>query len=194
MADHLGLVLPGRGYGPDGPVLRLSRLVLEQSGARVEAIRYPLDDDRLPEGEAWDLFHAAVHDQVADLIARHRPHRLTFVAKSLGTIALAGLDVDRHAIHRVEAVWLTPLFGRADVRRGALHLNAASLLVAGSADVMHEPEHHDTVRDVLAAASLVIADADHSLEVPGDVNRTLDAWAQVTAAVERFVGWHAAVD
>lgn len=189
---HLAIILPGRGYGPQGPVLHLPRLVLQQIGAHVEAVTYPLDSGQLPDDAGWASFHAAVHAQVDALLARHRPIRLTFVAKSLGTIAMAGLDIERHLGERVEAIWITPLWERDDVRRGALHLNIRSLVVAGSADPMHHAEYHDEICHTLDASSLVIADADHSLEIPGDVNRTLTAYSHLTAAVERFLGWHPA--
>lgn len=190
--DHLAVILPGRGYGPQGPVLHLPRLILEQVGATVAVIEYPLDDGALPEDGQWDRFHESVHAQVDALLAEYHPHRLTFVAKSLGTIALAGLDVERHLGDLVEAVWLTPLWGRDEVRHGALHLAIRSLVVAGGADPMHHAERHDEVCHTIEAASLIIPDADHSLEIPGDVNRTLVAYGALTGAVERFIGWHPA--
>ncbi len=189
---HLAIILPGRGYGPQGPVLHLPRLVLEQVGATAAVIRYPLDDGQIPADDQWELFHRSVHTQVDALLAEHRPHRLSFVAKSLGSIALAGLDVERHLGDLVEAIWLTPLWGRDEVRHGALHLAIRSLVVAGGADPMHDVDRHDEICHTIEAASLVIEDADHSLEIPGDVNRTLDAYAQLTGAVERFIGWHPA--
>lgn len=186
---HLAIVLPGRGYGPQGPVLHLPRLVLEQTGATVEVVDYGLDRRRLPDDDNWAAFHDTVHQQIDRLYARHRPVRVTFVAKSLGTIALAGLDIERHLGERVEAVWLTPLWGRDDVRDGALRLAVHSLVVAGAADELHDPVRHDELCHTIDAASLVIADADHSLEIPGDVNRTVRAYGHLTTAVQRFVGW-----
>jgi hypothetical protein len=60
--------------------------------------------------------------------------------------------------------------------------------VAGEADQLHEPEHHDAVADALGAASLVLPRADHALEIPGDVIATLDGFRVMTEAVLDFVG------
>lgn len=183
---HLALVLPGRGYGAWGPALRLPRLAVEEAGAEVVEIVYPFvpaPDDR----QAWDGLYADVGDQIQTAIREAVPSRVTFIAKSLGTVVLAALD-DRAAIPpSVEAIWLTPIFGLEPVRRGAVTKGWPSLLVAGAADGMHEPEHHAAVTEALGAASLILPRADHLLEVPGDVMATLDGFRALTEQIVDFV-------
>src|SRR4051794_28114 len=78
--DHLALVLAGSGYGPDGPVLAVPSLALSQRGALVEVVPYP---DRRPSLEEAEMaeFAGVVERSVAALLDRHRPRRVTFVAK-----------------------------------------------------------------------------------------------------------------
>lgn len=183
---HLAIVLPGRGYGPLGPALRLPRLAVEQSGAEVLEIQYPMVPPA-DDPEAWGSLYRSVGDQVDAALSEMSPSRVTFIAKSLGTVVLASLSVERSLPPSVSAIWLTPIFGREAVRTGAVGKHWPSLLVAGEADQMHEPEHHAGVAAALAAGSLVLPRADHSLEVPGDVMATLEGFRALTETVLEFV-------
>jgi pimeloyl-ACP methyl ester carboxylesterase len=181
VADRLTIVLPGAGYGPIGAAIRLPCLALEDAGAESVAVAYPpLVPSRPPLDEI--IAHAA--DQVARILEEHSPLRVTVVAKSLGTVVLAAADLSLPTA--TEAIWLTPLFGDETVRAQAEQRGLRSLLVAGSADSAHDAEGHERVRAALGAESLLIAGANHALEVPGDVRATLDGLRQLVDAVERF--------
>jgi hypothetical protein len=180
------VVLPGGGYGPVGAVLRLPVLALEGAGARTVVVDYP-SPGGARDARWWSAFGESVRSQVAVAVASAGSGRVTFVAKSLGSVALAGLDRAVVGAAVVDAIWLTPLFGEPEVRCGAIGLGWRSLLVAGGADTYHEPGYHDTVRRALGASSLVLGDADHSLEVPGDAVATADRFRQLAEAVTGFV-------
>jgi hypothetical protein len=183
--SHLGVLLPGASYGPLGPALRFPSLVLEELGAKVVAVEYPPapPGGQLPWEDLWRSVGSAVAYQLADA----RPARVTFVAKSLGTLALAGLAEAVVGGALVEAIWLTPLFGLERVRKGAIGHRWRSLLVAGGADGYHDPLYHEVVRDALGADSLVLAGGDHCLEVRGDVGATLDGFRALVEALAEFV-------
>jgi hypothetical protein len=38
LPSHLTIILPGRGYGAEGPVLHLPRLALEKAGAQAAVV------------------------------------------------------------------------------------------------------------------------------------------------------------
>lgn len=173
MVAHLGIVLPGRSYGPHAPVLHLPRLALQQVGAEVVVVSYDSDTS----------------EQIRSVLDRAGADRVTFVTKSLGTMVLAGLDPGTVTLpERTEAIWLTPIFDREEVRQGAVAKGWRSLLVAGGADDYHDEAGHEEVRAALDAGSLVIPNASHSLEVPGDVLETVEAYRALAAAVLDFVG------
>ncbi len=186
MQSQLAVLLPGREYGALEPALRLPRLAVEQSGSEVFEIQYPFIP-AVDDPDAWDTLCVSVAEQISAVLSGRDLSRITFIAKSLGTVVLASLPSEI-PLPAVKAIWLTPLFGRESVRRGALAKNWPSLLVAGEADQLHEPEHHDAVADALGAASLVLPRADHTLEIPGDVIATLDGFRVMTEAVLDFVG------
>jgi hypothetical protein len=112
-------------------VLRLPRLALEAAGAETILVTYP--PKHQPEKQWRDAIIRSVNAQVATAVAGPAD-RVTFVAKSLGTAALAGLDPDQVGSARTEAIWITPLFREAAVTSGAIALAWRSLLVAGEAD------------------------------------------------------------
>jgi hypothetical protein len=186
--SHLGLVLPGGEYGPLGPALRVPVLALEQVGAEVRTVAYP---PARPGGLGEDesrAFNTSVATTVGEMVGEIRRERVTFIAKSRGSMALAALDPSVVRCDDVRAVWVTPAFGLDYVRRGAIAKGWRSLVVAGGIDSFHDPVGHDEVVRALDAWSLVLEGADHLLEVAGDVQATLACWTQVASAVLEFVG------
>lgn len=188
MIAHLAIVLPGRGYGALGPALRLPRLAVEEAGAETVVVEYPGDTPLAQVPEWWDDLHSSVASQVASFLSEAAPERVTFLAKSLGSVALAALPGHVALPASVDAIWLTPIFGREPIRSGAIAHAWRSLLVAGGADEFYEPEHHEAVAEALGASSLVLPGANHLLEVPGDVRATLEGFRSLTEAVMAFVG------
>jgi len=180
---HLVVVLPGGNNDPwTAPVL-LPALALEQMGARVERVSY---GEPRAQGLGLDEsreFNARVTEQVSDIINQHHPAQVTFVAKSRGALFLAAMDKVLDC--RVEAVWVTPLFGLDYVRAGVLDKAWPSLVVAGSADPYHDATAHVEVCSTIRAQDLVIEDADHGLVIEGNVLATVDGFrrlAEVTLA------------
>jgi hypothetical protein len=136
--------------------------------------------------ELWAEFHRSVGNRVRSVVRDTRPERITFLAKSLGTVALAAFDTTIVAGVVVDAIWVTPLFGFEVVKQGAISHYWRSLLVAGSADEAHNSAAHETVRASLGASSLILPGADHGLEVAGDVWATLDGLHSLVQAVLEF--------
>ena len=185
MSRHLALVLPGGGAGPYTAPLLIPSLALEEVGAVVEVVEYP--DFRPPSLDlaAAEAFDEHVTQSVRTLVGAGTWDRITFVAKSRGTLYLAAMTEQLPCEH-VEAIWVTPLLGLDYVRQGVLAKGWRSLLVAGSADPYHDADAHAAVCDQLRAEQLVIANAHHGLVVPGDVRRTVDGFRALAEASLAF--------
>ena len=182
---RLIVVLPGGGYGPQGPALRFPVLALEQLGPfETIVVAYPT----VPTGaaDASAMLTAAVVEQVLPAIQGAPTATVIFVAKSLGTRALAGICAQLPNDRTMSAIWLTPLFGVPEIRDRAATSGLRSLIVAGSVDPYHDPAGLDAVASALAASTLVVPNADHALEVRGDVLGTLHAMHSLTRAVLEF--------
>jgi hypothetical protein len=184
VTNHLAIVLPGRGYTSIGAAIRVPVLALEQRGVIVEDVTYPAPR---ADGDDWSATCQDVVAQIVERVSAARCDHLTFVAKSLGTRVLAAIASELPAVPTIDAIWLTPLFGHADVAVGAGATCWRSLLVAGTADAYHDPDGFDRVARTLRAATVLVDGADHSLEHPGDALATIETLRTVAAAVLAFV-------
>ena len=187
MRTRIVVVLPGGGYGPQGAALRFPLRALEQLGRTDSTVvSYPAVGAGSPD--ATSVLVDAVADQVLPVIREWRADEVVFLAKSLGTRALAGIAHRLPTDRLVSAIWLTPLFGAADVRELAAQSGLRSLIVAGDADPYHDADGFEHVARALGASTLIVERADHALEVPGDVGASIDALSALTAAVLDFHG------
>ena len=173
------IVLPGAGYSAQAPLLWYARRAALDSGRSVLVVTDVFDrqsDDPIrwveERGEAT-LSHVRVHDAHPLLITKS----LTSLAARLA--AAEGLP----------AVWLTPLIAdqgtavAAQVLSGLRAGIEPRLLIGGSDD----PSWDGRVASTLSNAEILeLPGADHSLESPEDLARSLDNLKRVTDAVSRF--------
>lgn len=179
-------MLPGGNNDPwTAPVL-VPSLALEELGAAVERISYGEPRARGLGLEESADFNAAVLEQVTKLVDRYEPERVTFVAKSRGTLFLAAMDKAWIACE-VAAIWVTtPLVDLDYVREGVIEKSWRSLLVAGAADPYHDQASHAEICAALGADDLVINGANHGLVVDLDVLATVDGYRRLAEATLEF--------
>lgn len=184
---HLALVLQGGGdAGPYTAPVLLPSLALGQLGARVEFVPYPDSRPRSLEREDAAAFDKFVGERVREIAASGRWSRVTFIAKSRGTMFLSTMTAGLVDCPDVEAIWVTPLLGLAYVREGLVDKGWWSLFVAGGADPHHDAAAHDAVVAALGASSLVIDGANHGLVVDGDVVGTVEGYRSLALASLAF--------
>ena len=161
-------ILPGRGYGPQAPLLHYTRFLLRHRGWAVRTVRW----ERVPDLDPSDAAAvAAVADEVlADAVA----NRDIVIGKSLGSLALSVA-----AERGLSGVWYTPLLAVEAVRRGAARAGRSALLIGGTAD----PYWDGAAAAATGAMVFEVPGGDHSLERPGDLDATLAALAAVLARV-----------
>ncbi len=179
---HVALVLPGRRYGPEQPLLREPAQALRQVGAQVHVLGHPdvLLSTDVPSDAQWSQAMDLVHDELAARL--EGASRVTLLAKSLGTRVLARLAVERLPA-AVDAVWLTPLFAEPAVAAGAAAKPWRSLYVWGTADAACDLAALDGVVAATGGTVLTVEGGDHALEVAGDPRASADAVARVTSPV-----------
>jgi hypothetical protein len=123
-----GVIVPGRGYGPQAPLLDLAGEALADRDAAVETIDWTVPDGLLDIGpEPFVRAHitAALH-----LLAGAAPAaRPVLIAKSLGTHdALLAAEL------KLPAVWLTPLLHIEAIAEAIARNPAPALLIGGARD------------------------------------------------------------
>ncbi len=173
------IVMPGAGYSTQAPLLWYARRAALEAGRSVLVVTDVFDrqsDDPIrwveKRGEAT-LSYVRAHD----------------VHPLLITKSLTSLAARLAAAEGLPAVWLTPLIAdqgtpvAAQVLSGLRSGSEPRLLIGGSDD----PSWDGQVASTLSNAEILeLPGADHSLEAPEDVARSLDHLKRVTDAISRF--------
>lgn len=168
------VVLPGRQYTPDGPLLFFAAQVALMRGWAVRQVWW--------ESDAPPRFSTDVSDEVAwvadqlDAAVAGHDGRLLVVAKSLGTLA-----APYAAARALDAAWLTPLLTEPSVADVLLTYPARQFVAIGSED----PYLSRDVFDALPGERVLVT-GDHVLRVPGDPVAMV---ASHDAVVRAFDGW-----
>lgn len=165
------LILPGRGYTADHPLLFEPTFLARDLGWRVHALEWS------PTGDDLDRAPQYVEEAADRLLAdaAEAPHTVV-VGKSLGTLGAGWAN--RHGF---PGVWLTPLFDELGPHVDALTVDGPpALVVGGTADPMWDA----TVAARTRARIVEIAGADHALRVPGDWRASVAALTTTLESIE----------
>jgi len=169
------VVVPGRGYPPQAPLLFFAGVVLLQHGWRVE--HHWWDP---PKAQSDEQTSAWVRDQIDGALPA--TGRTLIVAKSLGTMA-APLAAERG----LPAVWLTPLLEITAVAEAMAANPAPQLLVGGTADDLWDSALAAELRG-RGCEVLEIQGGDHLLMASGDAVRGVQMHLEVVRGLDTWLG------
>jgi hypothetical protein len=168
------VLVPGRAYPVQAPLLSYIGTALDRRGVTVESMTWSPPDDASP---LW------VAQQVGAVLTR-TGRRTLVVGKSLGTLA-APLAA---AVGRpLPGIWLTPLLRERFVVNALRLATEPQLVIGGTAD---QPAGWDpTLARSLSPHVRVheVPDGDHALMVPGPLAESARVLGEVVTAVERFL-------
>jgi len=168
-----GVIVPGRGYGPQAPLLDLAHEALRDREAAIETIEWTVPAGLLEIGpEPFVRAHVAA--------ALHRLTKATpvIIAKSLGTHA-AVLAAERE----LPAIWLTPLLHLEPIAEAIARNPAPALLIGGTADASWIPQTAAATNKTI----VTIDGGDHGLRPPGPLRAYTNALGDVGTAMETFL-------
>ncbi|QDP96713.1 hypothetical protein FOE78_13050 [Microlunatus elymi] len=168
--DRQAILLPGGGYTVAGPVLWYPGTALDYLGWTCQLVAWP--DDMTP-GQVPEIASELINRLRTD----HPTAQILIIGKSLGTLAMP-VAVES----TLPGIWLTPVLKEPRVGRLAEQLGPEHLLVGGTAD----PYWDRTIANRTGAQTLQIEDADHSLQIPGDLDRTMVAITALAHRVDTF--------
>lgn len=177
--DPVGLLilLPGRGYTCDHPVLHYLRKAAADLGYDVLSVWYSFQVASIPDDQVTMQQLAAEVDQaikgVLQLNSGYK--RVCIAGKSLGT-PLAVL----HAQQAERLILLTPI-GTSVQDAGS----KPTLAIIGTADPVYDPASINASRENVEW--LVLDGLDHGLEAAGDWEASLDGLQQITQTCVEFL-------
>ncbi len=184
------VMLPGLNYSCDNPLFFYTTSIclahsidVLQLWANYNAREFQLLGEK-------DQLRWLVDDATA-LITAGRAQRdyshLLLAGKSISTLTLGALFGDSDAYQEAYAIWFTPLMRFPVVLRGMSRARPKSLFIGGSADHSLDTNLFSNFPRIPYRETIVIEGADHSLQIPGDLPRSLDAMKEITVAVETFI-------
>jgi acetyl esterase/lipase len=180
-SDKLLVMLPGRGYTNDQPVLYYLRMAALELGYDVLSVEYGFQAaniDLTPENTPF--IQDDVNQATKQVLSRGYSH-VCIAGKSLGTPLAAGL-AENLTNTSVSLILLTPI-GGVTLGLGSI----PTLAIIGTADKQYVPEH---VKDEPHLTWRVFDDLDHSLEKRGDWRASLAVLQTIITDCETFLRKH----
>lgn len=188
-ARHLGIVLPGYRYSPEmAPLYYAGRILLDQGAdlLRVEYHYYRTDFPNQPESEQDKWISSDVSAACEAGLSQQPYEKITLIGKSMGTVAMGQLLADPR-FQSATCVWLTPLLTIEWLCSRIEQTHPRSLFVIGTADKFYQPDVLKRLEQITGGQSLVIEGANHGLEIPGDLPKSLAVLSQIVQALQEFL-------
>ena len=186
---HLGIVLPGYRYPADMPPLHYAGQVLVEGGAdllRVDYAYYRTNFMEQSDSEQDKWISSDVLAACDAALSQRSYEKLTLVGKSLGTIAMGHLLSDSR-FQKAACVWMTPLLTVDWLCSRIEQLHPRSLFIIGTADQFYKPDILKHLENVTQGRSTIIEGANHGLEIPGDIPKSLSMLNQIVQSLQEFL-------
>jgi hypothetical protein len=190
--DHISVLFPGFSYSDEMPLLYYPRQLLRAAGADVFAVGYNYSENpdflaaSPEERDLWLKTDAIAAYEIA--VSQRDYERVTLVGKSIGTRAIGYLMATQEHFPSLGCVWLTPILRNETLCVQMKHKPHRALFVAGTADSEYIPERLAEIQQATKGQALILENADHSLEIEGDIVRSVRVHEGVISEIERFLG------
>lgn len=187
-AKGLLVILPGNHYGIDGPLLYYPNRALREKGWDTFALVYGFQsagETFVPEmiPNLIEETSAAIH---IVLMEREYP-RLGLVGKSLGALLAAQLCSTQEWLSTARVAYLTPPLGTPFFDQLLKQTQQRSLLALGTSDRFFSQVALEAIRSTRSFDLTLVEDADHSMNIGGEVGPSMDAVKKVSLDVVAFI-------
>ena len=192
-ARHLAIILPGAGYSARMPILyytaslfleRRADILTVDYDYRSHADRYAADfEERLTEN---------VTAAIREALGQRTYEQVTLIGKSIGTRAmslfLAKDELGLNSAIKLKTVWLTPIWSDPKTFSFMKAWPGEALHIIGSADQScYSEECEEQLIGAKNIRVLTIKNADHSLDIDGDITGSLNAVQAAVRGIEKFL-------
>jgi pimeloyl-ACP methyl ester carboxylesterase len=189
-SETLAVIYPGLRYTSDMPLLYYTTELLTQRGSDVLQLwaDYTSTDYQSLSQEqraAW------LREDGQSILRAGQGQRnyneLVMIGKSIGTLILAELIIHGEIPKITSSIWLTPLLHLQHVLKAAKQLRGPALFIGGGQDPSYTQEGVAQLRELPEVMTLTIEGANHSLEFPGDLPRSLRAMEEILQGITDFL-------
>ena len=186
----LGLIYPGLRYTSDMPLLYYTTRLLTGRGSDVLQLwaDYTTSDYQSQSQEQRAAWLRADGQALLRASQKQRNYsELVLIGKSIGTLILTELIIHGDMPKNSTLIWLTPLLHLEHVVEAARQPRGPALFIGGGQDPSYTQEGVAQLKQVPEVTTLTIEGANHSLEIPGDVPRSLRAMEEILRAITNFL-------
>lgn len=186
---HLGIILPGYRHSADMADLHYAGRILMEQGAdllRVEYRYYQTDYLNQSETEQNQRISEDVFAVCNACLAFRLYDKITLVGKSLGTRGMGFLLGDER-FQKAGCVWSTPPLTNEWLCSRIEQIRPRSLFMMGTADDYYKPEKLKHLAGVTNGRAVIIEGANHGLEVPESIPKSLVGLGQIVQALQAFL-------
>lgn len=189
-AMGLAVLLPGLRYSNDMPLLYYPARYFLNKGFDLLQVNADYAADQFSQSSPdrqidWLEEDAQAAVQVGS--GQRDYHHLVLVAKSIGTLALSMLLINQPELRSKITIWLTPLFRLPLVEQATQQLSGPALFVAGTGDSTYDPARLEYLQQNIQAEALIFPEANHSLEIPGDLPGSIHILQEMLRGLGEFV-------
>lgn len=188
---NVAIVFPGLAYNSQMPLLHYTIKTLFDSGLNVLAVDYDysINPDFLGQSQSIrsDWLIEDVESSLRAITEDQKQTVVCLVGKSLGTLALGHLLETHEDLRDVKTIWLTPLIKNPQLLEQMLAYMKDAILVIGAKDPHYDRDIIDRLNATTQLGGIVIEEANHSLEVEGDVTKSLRVLMQIVSVLQQFL-------
>ncbi len=189
--SKVALVFPGLAYNSTMPLLHYSIQAILASGINVLAVDYDYSNNQeflqKPIRARNDWLIGDVEAALEHIVKEEKQDVVCLAGKSLGTLAVGHLLETRENLRDAKTIWLTPLIKNPDLIEQMLTYMKDAIMVIGTSDSQYDNSIIDRLNAATQLGGIVVEGANHSLEIEGDVTKSLGVLMQVVTIIQQFL-------
>ncbi|MHA1965502.1 MAG: hypothetical protein ACXACG_08940 [Candidatus Thorarchaeota archaeon] len=189
--QKVAIVFPGLAYNSKMPLLHYTINAIIDSGANVLAVDYDYSNNpeflKQSQRTQSDWLIEDVEAALKIITEDEKLEVVCLTGKSLGTLAVGHLLETHEDLRDVKTIWLTPLIRNPELLEQMLAYMKDAVLVIGAKDPHYDRDIIDRLNATTQLGGIVIEEANHSLEIEGDVTKSLRVLMQIVSVLQQFL-------
>lgn len=189
-SGKLALIHPGLRYNCDKPLLYFTTEALLQKGFDVIQLWADYTTPEFHDLTQAEQSRCLFEDSSALLSAgkQTRSYDLLLLGgKSIGTLTMTLLLNQDQKMLSATTLWLTPLLYMPPLVQVIKELQGPAFIAGSDADPTFDMEVASEITETPNISTLVVNGGDHSLEIAGDVHRSLQELSRITNSFSSFL-------